>query len=206
MKLKIHLTGEGAAKLAEGDDPWSWYFSVETPHYNGAGENSLFLAELEVNLPDDKALRQLAIAVLQAKRQQILAEAQVKADAVAGRIQNLLCLTHTPEVQSPADDSQAWRESSTCIITGCGLDLGTAGQYWGDLWLHRPTQDYVFNASGGESGINKLLPEDIFAPDDRIIYADPAAVIQSGAVFNFPADAAELNDAAKQYLGTDSPF
>jgi hypothetical protein len=56
--------------------------------------------EFEVEIPDDFDPTPSKIAALKAKKQEILAEAHVKAENIEEQIQRLLCIEHKPEVEA----------------------------------------------------------------------------------------------------------
>ena len=79
------------------------------------------------------------------------------------------------------------------VITGCGLALEFGSHHWGDLWEEGDC--WIFNACGEEDGLDDPLED-----TQKILYTNFDSYFQRRNVFVIPKLAAELNQAAKEYL------
>ena len=79
------------------------------------------------------------------------------------------------------------------VITGCGLALEFGSHHWGDLWEEGDC--WIFNACGEEDGLDDPLED-----TQKILYSNFDSYFQRRNVFVIPKLAAELNQAAKEYL------
>lgn len=90
MKLRIFLSSEGLEILVKGHTLYPWHFLVRTD--DSAPENAAFLVEVDAPLPTKNDAIPLAVAALQKRKQEIYAEAEVEAQAVNTRLQELLAI------------------------------------------------------------------------------------------------------------------
>jgi len=86
-----------AAALRSGDPEYlvnSMAFSSldMSDHWTRIGE-----ATITVDIQDEEIIKRGMVKTLQAERKRVLADAQVKVNAINAKIQNLLAIEHTPE-------------------------------------------------------------------------------------------------------------
>ena len=94
MKLKLYLSPEGAESIALGKPLYSWYYIVREED-SEAPANSLFLTEVEFDLPPPAKCIQPVLEKLKTREAEIQAEAYKEVREIEQRRANLLSLTYT---------------------------------------------------------------------------------------------------------------
>ena len=96
MKISIYIDADGLEKLAKGDEPYYWNFTIRLADDPIPKDKTLLLSGVEIQLPDGKSATEQALRALEEVRQAERAYAQAKDLEYQVRINNLLSLTYSP--------------------------------------------------------------------------------------------------------------
>jgi hypothetical protein len=92
----VYLTIEGQEKVALGERPNSWHYTVSDTTRDYEGNTDTLLCEVSIPLPSKEFCMAPVLAKLKAKEAEIQAEAYKEMLLVKARRDALLCLTMEP--------------------------------------------------------------------------------------------------------------
>ena len=99
MKLKLYLLPEGAESHALGRTLYTWYYALREES-SDAPDSSLFLAEVEFDLPTPADCVQPVLAKLAKRETELQAEVYKEIMELKERRANLLSLTYRSAPES----------------------------------------------------------------------------------------------------------
>lgn len=94
--MLVYLTIEGQERIALGQPPSSWHYTLSAEPREYEGCTDMKIGEMTLNLPSKEACMVPVLAQLKAKEQEIQAEAYKEMMVIKSRRDALLVLTMEP--------------------------------------------------------------------------------------------------------------